>query len=240
MTVGCAGRNRKVTGGWQGLAGEVTRAGRFHLAVTLARGLVAVWVKAMGDVTAAGTARGVSPPPPWAWLRLPGDNRAGTRAPCQSSPTMSLVNSHGPLYTHTVPCIPTRPLVPSQCHLYPHSALCTPTVPLLHPQYHFSSTVTPAHSPQLLHIYYALCTPTLPHMPTLFSPHALPPMSLAAPLLPQALHAPPERVCPTVSPTGAGRGPQRCPRGSDRHSRGQCLDGEYRCLEARRGPGHRH
>lgn len=121
-------------GEWQGLAGEVTRAGRFHLAATLARGLVAVWVKAMGDITAAGAARGVSPPPPWAWLRLPVDTGAGTRAPCQDTPTMQLVHSHGSLYTPTVPCICTWPLVPSQCQ--PHSAPCTPTVPLLHPQYH--------------------------------------------------------------------------------------------------------
>lgn len=102
------------------------RAGRSHLAATLARGLVAVWVEAVGDIAAAGAARGVSPPPPWAWLRLPGDTGAGTRAPCQDTPTMPLVDSHGSLFLAYV-----------HGHLYPHSATCTATVALALPLCHF-------------------------------------------------------------------------------------------------------
>lgn len=158
-----------------GLAGEVTRAGRSHLAATLARGLVAVWVEAVGDVTAAGAARGVSPPPPRAWLCLPGTLGLAlghhVRVPAQChlythmapcTPTLSLAHPRGHLYLHSTTCIHTVPLPPPLCHLYMHSTTFYPQSPLH--THHSSCTATvpfPA-SPCRLHTHHISCTHTIP------------------------------------------------------------------------------
>lgn len=117
-----------------------------HLAVALARRLVAVRVEALGDVAAAGATRGVAPPPPWARLCLParghhvcGTTWHGHRAlawpPCPSHSHHGPMGPLWPVHSHrarpTVPSMATMSLVRAPCRLHGHCAhpVCPPRPP---------------------------------------------------------------------------------------------------------------